>query len=259
MKAANRNNSRVLVTLPTLGDRIDLLEKTLISITSQKNIKVDILLVFPGNQKKVYQLAKKYKTLIAEDPGTLSGALNVGINKLQPNHDYFGWLGDDDLLYEDSLSITSELLDSNPESVLAYGACDYIDSKSVKIYTNRSSRFAPWIINWGPNIIPLPGMLYRSNALKKAGYFDTKLSYAMDLDMLLRLKKQGKFIYTNKTLAAFRWHANSTTVANRQKSLKEAKIIKKRNLPKYLSYFSSLWEIPVALATTFATYRLNRL
>lgn len=252
------NKPRVLITLPTLGERVDLLEETLKSIVEQKNTKLDILLVFPKHKRTIYELSKKYNTLIAEDPGTLSGALNVGVNMLNNDYDYFGWLGDDDLLYENSLEITSRLLECNPESVVAYGGCDYIDGSGIKLYTNHSSKYAPWVISWGPNIIPLPGMLYRAEPLIKAGLFDTNLKYAMDLDMLLRLKKFGKFSYTNKTLAAFRWHANSTTVANRRKSLNEAKMIKKHYLPKYIAYFSNLWEVPVAIATNIASNRLSR-
>lgn len=240
MESTKIHKPRILITVPTLGKRLDLLEETLKSITEQKNIKVDIILVFPKNQKSVNTLVQKYKTLKEEDPGTLSGALNIGVKKLKNKYDYFGWLGDDDLLYDSSLETTSKLLEKNPEAVIAYGGCDYIDSSGVKIYTNHSNKYASWVINWGPNIIPLPGMLYRAESLIKVGYFNTKLKYAMDLEMLLRLKKLGKFTYSDKTLAAFRWHPSSTTVANRQNSLKEARMIKKQFLPKYIKPISIL-------------------
>lgn len=259
MQKPLNNKSNILITIPTLGERLDLLEKTLESIRTQEKIIPNILIVCPSSSKEVMSLATRYGAKTAEDPGTLSGALNIGIVNLNEHHDYFAWMGDDDLLRKDSLLTTSKILDDDPTAVIAYGACDYIDEKDKKIFTNHSSKFAPWLISWGPNLIPLPGMLYRISALNKAGIFDTDLKYAMDLDMLLRLKKYGKFVKTNKTLAAFRWHASSTTVANREKSLQEAKYIKRKYLPKYIQPFSFLWEFPVAIATKAVTYRINKL
>jgi GT2 family glycosyltransferase len=112
-------------------------------------------------------------------------------------------------------------------------------------------------MSWGPNLVPLPGILYRHSAIQKAGDFDESLKYAMDLDMLLRLRKLGNFVCTGKTLAAFRWHTTSTTVANRQASLDEAARIKSRYLPKALRPLAPVWEIPVQLATKLAAKRVS--
>ncbi len=251
-------NSRVLIIVPTLGKRLDLLELTLKSITSQKPLAPDIVIVYPLKNKAVKVLADTYGAESAQDAGTLSGAINVGIMRLKPHHSYVGWLGDDDLLRPSSVATMTELLDEQKDAVLGYGYCDYIDDNGKLIFTNRSSKLAPWIMTWGPNLVPLIGMLYRASAIKKVGEFDTDLKYAMDLDILLRLRKLGKFARTNKVVGAFRWHSSSTTVANRDASLKEAEQIKRRHLSRRVHKIAPLWEAPVRSATRVAAKRVSK-
>lgn len=251
--------ARVLMIVPTLGKRIDLLEQTLESFEDQGSFKPDVILVCPAKSSEARDLARKFGASVADDPGTLSGAINVGVSMAKPHHEYITWLGDDDLLRPYSLAVSVPTLDKNPSAVLAYGYCDYIEDDGKLILTSRAGKLAPWIMTWGPNLVPLPGMVYRLSALKKAGEFNTSLKYAMDLDMLLRLRKFGSFINTKKTLAAFRWHSSSTTVANRIASLNEAEMIKRQYLSRYARPFVFLWEKPVRLATLLASRRVSAL
>jgi hypothetical protein len=174
-------------------------------------------------------------------------------------HEFGGWMGDDDLLRPGATAAAVTSLDANPEAVLAYGYCDYINDKGRTIFTSRAGRLAPWIMKWGPNLLPLPGLLYRLSAAKKVGDYDESLKYSMDLDMWLRLSKQGQFINTEKTLGAFRWHDTSTTVANRKASLREAARVKRKYLTGPMRVISPVWEVPVKIATRVAVRRANLL
>lgn len=251
-------NSRILVVLPTLGERQELLKETLESIISQSE-KPDIVIVCPKDNKQTLKLAKQVGAIVVDDPGSLSEAVNSGIEAANENHEFISWIGDDDLLTPDSLKTTAASLDSNPNAVLAYGYCEYIDNKGKKLFTSRAGNFAPWLMTWGPNLVPLPGILFRKSALLKTSGFDPSLKYSMDLDMLLKLRKHGQFVNTHKTLAAFRWHSDSTTVANRNASLKEAEYVKRRYLSPILRPIAFLWELPVKWATKLAAKRVNRM
>jgi GT2 family glycosyltransferase len=252
--------SRVLYVLPTLGDRLDLLEQTLDSVYTQKPEAPDIYLVCPAGNLEIRKLAKKYNARILNDPAEgLSAALNIGFAQAKPWHQYASWLGDDDLLRPGSLAATTAAFDKNPNAVVAYGYCDYIDSHGKIIFTNKPNDLAPWIMKWGPNLVPLIGVLYRLSAANESGGYDTTLKYAMDLDMWLRLIKKGDFINTKATLGAFRWHKTSTTVANRQASLHEAQTVKRRYLARGVKPLAPLWESPVKVVTKMAARRVNRL
>lgn len=256
-KAGTKKQPEVLVVLPTLGKRIDYLRLTLESIANQAPFPYDIVIVGPLSSKETKKLADEFGASRVDDPGGLSAAVNAGIAQAKPWHKYISWIGDDDLLTPGSLDTATKALKKHPEASIAFGYCDYIDADGKKILTSRAGRIAPWVIAWGPDLIPMPGCLMRLSSLHKAGKFDENNKYCMDLEMLLRLKKTGKFVSTGKVLAAFRWHPDSTTVANRDLVLWETRLVKRRNLPKPLRVISPLWDGPVWLATMLAVSFVN--
>lgn len=249
--------ARILVVLPTLGKRLDYLRQTLESIRAQAPVATDVVMVFPLSNKETAKLANEYGAIAVDDPGGISAAVNAGIAQAKPHHRYISWIGDDDLLAPESLQAAMAALDQHPDAVVAFGYCDYIDAEGRKIFTSRAGNLAPWLATWGPDLIPCPGALFRLSALRKVGKFDETRKYAMDLDMFLRLRKMGKFINTKRTLASFRWHPTSTTVANRKHSLDEAEQVKRKHLPKAMRPLSFLWEKPVRIATFIAAKRVN--
>jgi GT2 family glycosyltransferase len=259
MTTKNQTKARLLMVLPTLGQRSALLRQTLQSITNQAPFVFDTVMVFPLKNSETQKIAKDFGALMVEDPGGLSAAVNAGIAQSKANHEYIGWIGDDDLLTQNSLSVAVSALDANPDAVLAFGYCDYIDDKGRHLFTSRAGRLAPWLMTWGPNLVPLPGIVFRKSALNIAGKFDVDNKYSMDLDMLLRLRKQGRFINTKKTLAAFRWHPTSITVANRTDVLKETEAVKRKYLSQPFQLIAPIWEIPVRFATRIAAKRVNTL
>lgn len=247
----------VLVIIPTLGERIEYLRLALESIRAQKSVKFEIMLVFPLKNRLVTELAKEFNATIIDDPGSMSSALNKGIESANSQHKYIVWMGDDDILHPGSLLATYTAMESRPRSVVAFGYCDYIDSNGKYIFSSRAGRLAPWLMTWGPNLVPMMGLMFRRSSFDEVGGFDTKLKYAMDLDLLLKLRKKGEFVNTKKTLSSFRWHATSQTVSNRPKVLAETKIIKRKYLSKFARSLCVLWEYPVDIATKIAVRNVN--
>lgn len=258
-KSPKSSKPRVLVLMPTLGKRNDLLRLTLESIVAQKPIETDIAMIFPFKNKETKALAKEFGAIMVDDPGGISRAVNAGIAAAKPWHEYITWLGDDDLLTPGSLTTTVAALDRDKDAVVAFGYCDYIDIEGRHIFTSRAGRLAPWLMTWGPDLVPMPGLLLRRKALDKVGVFDVDNKWSMDLDILLRLRKVGRFINTRSSLACFRWHAQSQTVSNRPKVLAEAEQVKRKYLPKPLRVMAPLWERPVRVATHLAVRRVNKM
>jgi GT2 family glycosyltransferase len=178
-------------------------------------------------------LAERFGARFVPDPrrGGLSGALNAGLAASRPENRYFAWLGDDDLLTPGSLLATTSALDSTPEAVLAYGWCDYIDEADEIVFRSRAGRLARLILPFGPNLIPQPGSLMRYDAVRAVGGLDETIKLAMDLDLFLRLRKQGRFVSLPRTLACFRWHADSATVSNGELSMEESDRVRMRYMP----------------------------
>lgn len=222
-----------LFVVPTLGERPDLLVRSIASILEQDSPDLDLVVVAPGD-RGVQELIAGTGARFVEDPrrGGLSGALNAGLAAARPGTRYFAWLGDDDLLAEGSLAATTHALAGNPDAVLVFGWCDYIDSDDNVVFRSRAGKVAAATLTFGPNLIPQPGSLMRLSAVQAAGGLDESVRLAMDLDLFLRLRRQGRLIALPQTLASFRWHPDSATVRGESESMEESDRLRMKYMPR---------------------------
>lgn len=250
--------SRVLAVLPTLGERLDTLHAAIASVVSQqREVDIHLVVVLPAAAQQAKKMAMSAGATVVDDPRRgLSGAMNAGISAASGEEFYVG-LGDDDLLRPGGLQHLLRIADEIPEAVVYYGACDYIDAADRVIGVSRAGRLAAAILPWGPDLVPHPGTLIRLEALNSVGGFDPERRYAMDLDAFLKLRKVGRFVATRESVAAFRWHADSLTVAGRAASAKDALEVKKAHLPAWIRPLSHLWLRPIAWATEHAGRAVN--
>jgi len=250
---------KVLVVLPTLGDRLDTLAETLASVDAQRDdVELTLALVLPSSATRAIELGREHGALIVNDPRQgISAAINAAIDAAT-DEEYYAWVGDDDLFRAQGLVTLRRLLEAAPDAVLAYGGCDYIDPEGRVIGTSRAGRWAPWLLPWGPDLIPHPGTMIRLEALRSIGSFDPDLKYAMDLDAFLSLRAHGRFVCTTSCVSAFRWHPESLTVANRAASSAESEAVKRRHLPPALRPVEPLWRVPVRWASSAAARLVSR-
>jgi hypothetical protein len=188
----------------------------------------------------------------------LSEAINAGINSLPESITLVNWLGDDDILTPGTFETMASQF-SDPSVVLAYGHCDYIDHAGLKMWSSPTGQFASHILQFGPDLIPQPGALFRRHAFEASGGLSSNFGWAFDFDMLIKLSKIGKLKFVPMTVSGFRWHSDSLTVRARWKSVGEASKVRRSHLPAFLKPISFLWEVPVVLVTYLAGLRVNRL
>ncbi|MBO9520722.1 MAG: glycosyltransferase [Nocardioidaceae bacterium] len=249
----------ILMIVPTLGRRPDLLRLCLDSIASQQVGDIDIVLVAPPGTG-VEAVAEQYEARFVADPGRggLSGALNAGLAAARPGTTYAAWLGDDDLLSLGSLQRTTSLLDQRPDAVMAFGWCDYIDERGEVVFRSRAGRLAAWILGWGPNLVPQPGSLMRYDAVMAVGALDESVRLAMDLDLFLRLRRRGRLVAIPATLASFRWHADSATVQGESVSMEESDRLRMRYMHPLAARAYLVLRWPGRLALWLAKRRVDR-
>ncbi len=247
----------VLIVVPTLGQRLDYLEQTLASVAAQTE-PADVVVVVPATATRAREVALATGASVVDDPGSLPAAVNAGVAAARPGHEFVNWIGDDDLLSAGSLAATVAALRADPDCVLAYGACTYIDDDGRHLWTSQAGRWAQRILPWGPDLIPQPGMLVRREAWQAVGGVDESLRFAFDLDLLLRLRRQGRFVDVGRVVSSFRWHPDSLTVSDRTASLDESEAVKRRHLSPRARRVCWLWEQPVRLATRVAAREVTR-
>ncbi len=236
------------IVVPTLGQRPQYLVQSLASIRAAGTAYV--LLVAPGSFDAAELLAQGLIDRKVDETGkTLPAAINQGFASLPESIRFLSWLGDDDLLRPGAIAAAEEFLEAHPGSSAVYGRCDYIDESGKILWTNRSGRWAAPLLRVGPDLVPQPGSLFRRSSYESVGELRTDLGWAFDLDLFLRLATVGKLSYLRRTLAAFRWHADSLSVGQRDGSVREASEVRRANLPAWLRPVSWLWEAPVKWAT----------
>ena len=247
---------RVGIVVPTLGQRSDYLEQCLRSIRSAGNACIALVSPSSFNADDLW-IKGLIDSQVADEGSGLPAAINKGVRSFPSSVEFINWLGDDDLLVAGSLGVTERLLDSSPDSDMVFGACDYIDGEGNVVWTNNSGQWAVSLMNFGPDLVPQPGALFRRSAFDAAGGLRTDLGWAFDFDLFIRLAKIGKLKYVNSTLAQFRWHPESLSVEHRNNSVKEASHVRVSHLPAGLRPISFLWEYPVQRATLLAGKRLT--
>lgn len=244
------------IVVPTLGKRPDYLEKCLQSIRRAGDAYICI--VAPQNfDKNAYTDTGLIDQFVADPGQGVSKAINAGFASLPQEIEFINWLGDDDLLEKGSLDFALSAIVANPEVVLVFGACNYIDPQGQVVWTNKSGQWASPLLHFGPDLIPQPGALYRRSAFDRVGGLSDKYDWAFDFDLFLKLKQVGKLKYLNKTLSSFRWHPQSLSVEFRNKSVHEASQVRVAHLPESLKGISWLWEFPVRKATLLAGNRIT--
>lgn len=247
----------VLLVVATLGRRPEFLEQTLGSIRSQE-VPADITIVAPLDAPGIREAAQAYGARLLPDPGSLPGAINLGLEGCASSYRFVNWLNDDDLLEPGSLTATTEALERDPGAVVAFGACRYIDTDGRELWISRAGRWAPWILTWGPDLIPQPGMLIRASAWQEVGGLDLSYRLAFDLDLLLRLKRVGRLVDTGQVVSSFRWHADSLTVDDRTTNIAESERAKRAALSPIARRCAWMWEPPVRWATRVAAGEVQR-
>lgn len=239
---------RTAVVVPTLGERPEYLEQALRSIRDAGDAW--ILIVAPARFDASDLIASGLADEKVDETGrSLPEAIEQGFAALPNSVEYLSWLGDDDLLRGDSLRITSDFLDHHPRTSAVYGRCDYINENNDLVWHNRSGAWAAPLLRVGPDLIPQPGSLFRRESYRQTDGLRTDLGWAFDMDIFLQLARVGRLSYVPRTLAAFRWHTESLSVAQRGRSVAEASQVRRAHLPRIVRPISVLWEGPVRWAT----------
>ena len=246
------------IIVPTLGSRPEYLLEALASIRNAGKCFIVIVAPIQADVDKV--IDRSFFDELVEDPMQgLVEAINTGVRALPKQIEYFNWLGDDDTLTPNSLRMSSSPLKDDPEIVCVFGMCQYINQDGQPIYKNKSGRFAVPLLKFGPQLIPQPGALFRRTSFNKVGGLDPTYQCAFDLDLLLKLKKIGKFYYIPNQLSSFRWHSDSLSVRSRSVSVHEARKIRQKNLSRFFCLLSPSWELPLEKLIYFAGIVLTKL
>lgn len=258
LPTAGAASFRVLVVVPTLGERLTTLARTLASVQAQEGVAVDCVVVAKTLFDELRTVVEAHGARVIVDEGRVSAAINAGFAQAGPEHRYCCWIGDDDMLRPGSLRSATAALEADPGAVVAFGHCDYIDFAGKLLFSRRPPPGAPALLQLVPGLIKQETCLFRRSAVVAVGALDESVRYAMDLDLLLRLRRQGRFVRLESVQAAFCWHPGSITIANRDVSFKEAQAIQTRHARGLVWLAFALLKTPIRMLVLAVNGRINR-
>jgi hypothetical protein len=240
------------LVVPTRGDRPSYLVKAL---QSAKNSGADfVLLVCPRSftELETFYDSKLIHGHIFESGPGAAGAIDLGIRSLPPQVKFASWLGDDDLLEVNGLTVLAECMKANASFSAAFGRCLFINEDGSTFGRSSLGSVASPLLRFGPDFIPQPASLFRVDSYKAVGGLKANLKYAFDLDLFIELSKVGKLKHVPEQVARYRWHNQSLSSANKLASRIESRQVRESHLPWALRGISFLWEVPMELSARFA-------
>ena len=184
------NEFLISCVVPTLNSAATL-DATLLSLRSQKNINLKIIVADSGSTDGTLEICQRWEVpSIYVPPGNMYQAINAGLR--QCTSEWFTYLNSDDWIYPDSIArLLAQGKQSNADVV--YGNCDYTDEQSRFVYPFEAA---------APNeLLPLfrlrrmafaqPAAIFRRSSYEKLNGFDESLLYSADADFYIRALLAG--------------------------------------------------------------------
>ena len=140
---------------------------------------------------------------------------------------------DDDLLKPRALELMLAAFDKHPSAGVVFAPMDLIDLEDRRIFprfyifrkmhyryrfqvgdglVGRAKVLKEFLVHDYPCCVP-SGLMYRAEAVRQVGGYDTKSGFALDVDLAMRIAAQHDFYYIDQVLSSFRYSPVSLTAA----------------------------------------------
>lgn len=212
--------SLVSVIVPT-HNRPDLLDRALNSIVNQTYPRIEIIVINDASVD-ISEVISKYqhrvfsfKYIMNETNKGLAGTRNVGIKNATGK--YIAYLDDDDIYYENHISLLVKSLEKNVYSVAYTDALRTVQEKvegqlvTKQKILDQSTDFNPDLLIIR-NITPVLCVMHEKTCVDNIGYFNETFPVHEDWDFLVRLSREYKFIHIPQVTAEFFYRNDQTNM-----------------------------------------------
>jgi len=210
--------------VPTLNSA-KTLDATLLSLTSQCDVVVEIIVVDSGSTDGTLAICDRWQVRsLYIEPGNLYAAVNLGLS--QCSAPWLAYLNSDDVIYTDSAARAIRHGEAH-NADLVYGNCDYIDFQGRFLYS-----FRPPQPDWLPSVyraaqtngFAQQTSIFRRSLYKEMNGFSLAFQYCADLDFYVRAVQSGAVFsfLDGASLASFRLHPNQLSQLKAKEMLVES-------------------------------------
>lgn len=211
----DRGNPRISIVTPSFNQG-RFIERTLLSVLDQDCAGLEYFVQDGGSADETPAILRRYEERLSgwasERDSGQSQAINRGFARTRG--EIMGWLNSDDLLLPGALSFVADFFRRHPEVDVVYGDRLLIDEEDREIGRWIMPGHDGAMLSWG-DYIPQETLFWRRGIWERAGArVDESLRFAMDWDLLLRLRDTGaRFVHLPRFLGAFRVHDLQKTSA----------------------------------------------
>jgi glycosyltransferase involved in cell wall biosynthesis len=205
------------------------IRETLDSVFAQTYQDYEIVCVDDGSDDGTLAVLHEYGSkihLIRQTNTGQAGARNASVK--QAGGKYLAFLDQDDLWHPEKLEQQVVAMETSPECVLVHCDMDTIDAignviqrnvvSATHVSTHKGLRMTQ-LVGWDPNIYPST-MLIRRDAFERIGGFDSELRCGEDIDLMIRLKHEGSFIFLGQSWTQYRKHGTNFSGSGSDKMFK---------------------------------------
>jgi glycosyltransferase involved in cell wall biosynthesis len=205
-------NPVISCVVPTLNSAATL-DTTLLSLRTQKDVDVHILVVDSGSTDATLEICQRWNVpSIYEAPGNMYQAINSGLR--QCTTEWITYLNSDDWIYSDSYA---RLLarGEQQKADLVYGHHDFVDGQGrfmCSLSAARPQHILP-LFRAGELGFIQPAAIYRRTLYSRLNGFDETYALCADGDFFIRAALSGAaFARLNGApVVAFRMHQQQQT------------------------------------------------
>ena len=209
---------KISVITPTFNQGA-FIEKTINSVLSQNYPNLEFIIIDGGSTDNTVEIIKKYENhltyWVSEPDRGQSHAINKGM--AIATGEILTWLNSDDWYLPDTLQRFAELFQQNPDVGMIVGAGSMVDltGNRVNYIKPNSDINLNSLYQWlsGGDFLQ-PSSAYSRKAWELGGPIDESIHIALDVDLWLRMAKQGvKFLSINELFSEALIHPNAKTTA----------------------------------------------
>jgi glycosyltransferase involved in cell wall biosynthesis len=189
----------------------------------RQNCEVEHIVMDGGSSDESADVVRQYPEVrwYSERDSGMYDAVNKGIRRA--SGDVIAYLNADDRYPDSALARVAQALRNDPDADYAYGACRYIDSREMPLYTYAPPPLPRFVLR---RIARVPwaqaATFWTRKVFNKVGYFDTRFKYIGDYDFLMRTMKANlSGIRVKSCLAEFMLHEEALSETAKTAMLQE--------------------------------------
>lgn len=195
---------------------------------------LEFIIIDGGSNDGSQKIIERYSDLVTywhsqHDAGQ-TDALIQGFSRA--TGELIGWFNTDDVLLPGALYHIAQAYKLHPHGGIFAGDILDIDEHGLVIRFHRLPSNAAWFARFGMFALAQPGSFFSRKDYEAVGGLHIELNFVMDLDLYLRMMKNGaEYIKVDTWVSGFRIHPLSKSVLHGSKFPDEYESIRLKYLP----------------------------